>query len=1169
MPGNFFDQFDSGTPAGPVYGAPPKKDPYADEDQTFQRNSQARADAAEARAREAEDRAQQAADRQAEQDRRSDLEWKATHNPDGTPKQAAGGGKMVPDSAAKRIEGNVGTFSGLASSAETFKSDYAGNPIGGLENWAQQYVDVGTEGQRDWWANFKGLDNQIRNDLFGAALTATEKKAYEQTTVEPSMRPEIIRENLQRRTKIIESALGRQREFMVANGYKPEAVDALFLPLLERQSMLAQTAGKEQPAARDDATPAAAPITGGTGGNGPSTPPGGGSRSPEGWTAQQAAQFWGTDVYDEAGHPLGRDGGVAYARDGSYLGVYGSVTDDDGASPLPTDLIAEGRAVMDGTAYRPNDRTNQSVKRTDDLVKMEGDQSGLGGIGTLAKSGITLGLSDEAAGVGGAAAALFTGGDPTQAYYENRNAARETIDAAREAHPTAGAAAEFLGSMAGAGVGNLAAAVPTVGQAARAGATLGGVQGFGAGNGLDDTLSQTAISAGAGGALGAGLQKAAPYIADTVEKVASSPPISKLRQLIDRQRSGAGAPRTIVSDADELGVTMLPADVGGVGSRMLSGALGRTLGGIPLAEGAERSVASAAAARSRIASEVGDVTDPAGAGQAVRRGFSKFTKDSKARADELYSKVSIPAESKVELANTKVALAEITRGMESNPELSKLWVGHPRLRESLEALTPTDTRAAGQVQFTQAADRLRGAEEAVARAKDAASRNHSFEQDQARDALGSARETYDRALSEAREQAVAAQNRYAELRPQVVSSDRLVASRQQADVAQARFDALARRDRENPQVAKLLKPLDDAEETHNRLRYTEPSSDEVGAAQKAMESAKRDHDDAFVLSRQAPQGGELSWKDINRFRSVVGEIVGQPGVSRDGSDIAALRKLYGALSSDMEVTAAKAGPKALTEFNRAAQFWRGRENRIDEVFQGLFGNRDQRPDEAVFKQINTWAQGSLGDFSRLARTIRSLPQDEANAVRATVIERMGVAKKGQQNAAGDVFSPAEFVTQWNGLSPRAKSVLFSNKQHREDLDKFAGVMANMKKAGEYQNFSNTALGANLAAVGLTGMTGSSGILAAAAYSGATFSLGKLMASPRFARLVAKTTDMPVAAGARDLAEGITTLATREPAISADIRGLQDYLRQTAEGLRGPSLTKAAADDPDEKKKKQR
>lgn len=515
---------------------------------------------------------------------------------------------------------------------------------------------------------------------------------------------------------------------------------------------------------------------------------------------------------------------------------------------------------------------------------------------------------------------------------------------------------------------------------------------------------------------------------------------------------GQRVPNALMQNADDLNVQMLPADVGGVGTRMATGAVGRTLGGIPIAEGAQASINSAASARNRIAGSIGEATDNAGGGQAAKRGFDAFTKSSRERADELYGNISIAPETSVELANTRGALVQVTQGLKSNPELSKLWVNYPQLRATLEALTPTDTSGAGQIQFRMASQKL-----------------------------------------------TAAQDAYDQLRNQVVAPERLVEAR------------------------------------------------------KAIDDARAELDSAQITANRPPEGGQLSWQDMNRFRSIVGEIIGQPGVSRDGSDIAALRKLYGALTTDMETTAALAGPRALTEFRRATQYWRGREARIDNVFATLLGKDGQRSDEAVFKQINQWAQGTTGDFKRVAQTIRSMPEDEASTIRATLVQRMGMAPARRQDVTQEVFSPAEFAAQWNGMAPRAKAALFPNQQHRQDLDKLASLMDGMKRANEYQNFSNTSLGTNLTA---QGMLAWANLPAALGLGLAQFGAGKLLASPRFARAIASTYKLPEAVGRKKLTEQLSVVASREPLLANDVKGVLEFINRGA----AQSPTSAAAQD---------
>lgn len=618
---------------------------------------------------------------------------------------------------------------------------------------------------------------------------------------------------------------------------------------------------------------------------------------------------------------------------------------------------------------------------------------------------------------------------------------REAIGLPDNPHKAVSAATKagigaLTGSLAGRGLAIVASPGVVQGALARFGATPGSDMLAGAG-------------AGAGGEVGREYGGIPGQVAGTL--IGGATGFGRGNALAHAATDPRG-PNALLQAADDLNIQMMPADVGGVGTRMATGAFGRTLGGIPIAEGAQRAIGSAAKAREKIASDIGRATDNIGAGQAAKRGFDQFTKSSEKRAGELYEAVSVPAESSVQLGQTRGALAEVTRGMQSNPELSRLWANHPRLRATLEALTPEDVAPQGRQAFTEASERL----ERLLRTKEAE--------------IGS----------------VPGPHRTANLDEQIAAA--------RNDVAAAR-------------------------ETANT----------------------------------PPQGGELSWGDMKRFRSIVGEIIGQPGIQRDGSDIAALRKLYGALTSDMEVTAAQAGPKALQEFRRANQFWRGREARIDEVFSALLGKDGNRSDEAVFKQINSWAKGDNGDFSRIARTVRSMPEDEANTVRSTLIQRMGMAKSANQDASGEVFSPALFSTEWRGMSPRAKNVLFPDKQHRDDLEKLALITDGMKKADQFQNFSNTALAGN-ATAGVAGAAVAP--ITTALVAAVQFGAGKLLASPRFARIVASSSKLPPRSAAKVVSEQLTALARREPLIANDVRAVQDHLARSL----GQSPGRAAAEE---------
>lgn len=142
---------------------------------------------------------------------------------------ARGGGKPVPQKWAETFMSDRNIYLGFDRAIESFRPGFGGNPVGRAENFAQGIAGdrVGTPGQRDWWANHFGNDNIERHKIFGAALTSTERSAWDATTITPSMSDEQILRNLRRRREIVANKLRHQRKFLLAQGYSPEAVRVL------------------------------------------------------------------------------------------------------------------------------------------------------------------------------------------------------------------------------------------------------------------------------------------------------------------------------------------------------------------------------------------------------------------------------------------------------------------------------------------------------------------------------------------------------------------------------------------------------------------------------------------------------------------------------------------------------------------------------------------------------------------------------------------------------------------------------------------------------------------------------------------------------------------------------------------------------------------------------
>lgn len=138
--------------------------------------------------------------------------------------------KPIPASTEQKLSDQFGIYTALQQAADSFDSSYFGNPLGGMENAMQRYLpgSPGTPGQAEWWAAFRSTDNLIRNQMFGSALTAQEKKAYEETTVSPAMNAKTAAQRILKRRDIIQGALRRRARVLAAQGYNQEAIGEMF-----------------------------------------------------------------------------------------------------------------------------------------------------------------------------------------------------------------------------------------------------------------------------------------------------------------------------------------------------------------------------------------------------------------------------------------------------------------------------------------------------------------------------------------------------------------------------------------------------------------------------------------------------------------------------------------------------------------------------------------------------------------------------------------------------------------------------------------------------------------------------------------------------------------------------------------------------------------------------
>lgn len=138
-------------------------------------------------------------------------------------KQATDNAKLSADSThlSEITLGFEDDFSGpskLMNSeiGQSLKKDYPG--ISGLIE-KNTNIEMPSEKSGMWWESYAGWRNKTRHELFGSALTATEKAAFAEQDINPNMDPKRIKANLARQRALAMNILREVQSGQRAAGY--------------------------------------------------------------------------------------------------------------------------------------------------------------------------------------------------------------------------------------------------------------------------------------------------------------------------------------------------------------------------------------------------------------------------------------------------------------------------------------------------------------------------------------------------------------------------------------------------------------------------------------------------------------------------------------------------------------------------------------------------------------------------------------------------------------------------------------------------------------------------------------------------------------------------------------------------------------------------------------
>jgi hypothetical protein len=273
--------------------------------------------------------------------------------------------------------------------------------------------------------------------------------------------------------------------------------------------------------------------------------------------------------------------------------------------------------------------------------------------------------------------------------------------------------------------------------------------------------------------------------------------------------------------------------------------------------------------------------------------------------------------------------------------------------------------------------------------------------------------------------------------------------------------------------------------------------------------------DRIVAQRQAagwanPEQGLEQFRNVSERGSFNGahrarvdaRNAGNVASPNPGYNKADYNNVTRALTADIRNLAhTEGGQKAVDAFDKAETEF-GKMAKQNDALHKIVNARG----EASIATVLNAAKEEGGNLKLLTDLKRSMSPEDFNTIGGTLLRELGKSA-GQ----AEDFSLAKFATNWEKLSPRARTVLF-NEQHQKDIEDIVGMSKHIKRALKETNTAHTAdtlivfdtlrdialFAASAAAGTLTGATA-----AGAAGGAAMVMLAHWLASPAKARAMAE------------------------------------------------------------------
>jgi hypothetical protein len=208
-----------------------------------------------------------------------------------------------------------------------------------------------------------------------------------------------------------------------------------------------------------------------------------------------------------------------------------------------------------------------------------------------------------------------------------------------------------------------------------------------------------------------------------------------------------------------------------------------------------------------------------------------------------------------------------------------------------------------------------------------------------------------------------------------------------------------------------------------------------------------------IAAKAKTHGGGLSWKAIKDHRTKIGDLMRDPTlVSTRNIQSGHLKRIYKALTMDMEEAALAAGEKSHARWRAANKYFETKLTRDIPILEDII--KKKYPEEVFDAVMRSSKKGG----TRLNLLRKQLTEKEWDAVAGTVLGKLGIETPGAATRATEMFSPTTFMTRWKQLSTSAKRALFRGGKYESlsrELDKFVRVAGDMKAVEALANKSRT------------------------------------------------------------------------------------------------------------------